>query len=550
MGGNSGNDCSGNRVDRFLAGVAYLDGERPSVIMGRGYYGRSVLAAWDWRDGTLTSRWVFDSENGENPFSGQGNHSLSVNDVDGDGHDEIVYGAMVVDHDGKGLYSTSLRHGDALHVSRFNPANPDQLVWGIHENETNASGYGVALFNARTGEIIWGGQEGKDVGRGMAADLDPRNPGAEMWWNGSRGLYNVKGERISDSPSSTNFGIWWDGDLLRELLDRNYIDKWDHAQQKQVRLFTAVGCLSNNGTKATPALSADLFGDWREEVMFRTEDNKHLRIYTTTIPTQHRLYTLMHDSQYRTSVAWQNVGYNQPPHPSYFLGYGMAKPPRPNIKVVASKGVKGAKAGYKVGKLLYQDNFAKGLDNWIVETPPHRDARVSVENGKLLLDVNNGATVWFREKLSGNVMIEYTRKVLVEQGPNDRLSDFNQFWMASDPRNENLFTRTGVFSEYDPLLLYYVGFGGNENSTTRFRKYTGTSDRTLHQEHTDAKHLLQPNKEYHIRTTVYNGLTRFYVNGELYFEFKDPEPLTEGYFGFRILKSRQEIDNFRVYRLR
>ncbi|GAB3537663.1 rhamnogalacturonan lyase [Pontibacter brevis] len=333
VGGNSGNDCDGNRVDRFLAGAAYLDGKLPSVLMARGYYGRSVIAAWDYRNGKLTSRWVFDSENGENPFSGQGNHSLSVNDIDKDGKDEIVYGAMAVDHDGAGIYSTGLRHGDALHVSQFDPNNPDQLAWGIHENETNATGLGVALYNARTGEIIWGAEEGQDVGRGLAADIDPRNPGAEMWWNGDKGLYNVKGERISKSPKATNFAIWWDGDLLRELLNSNYIDKWDYEKEQQVRLLTAEGATSNNGTKATPALSADLFGDWREEVIFRTEDNQNLRIYTTTIPTNHRLYTLMHDPQYRLSISWQNVGYNQPPHTSFYLGHGMQQPPRPDIVV-------------------------------------------------------------------------------------------------------------------------------------------------------------------------------------------------------------------------
>jgi rhamnogalacturonan endolyase len=331
VGGNSGNDCSGNRVDRFLAGAAYLDGKLPSVLMCRGYYGRSVIAAWDWRDGKLTSRWVFDSEDTENPFSGQGNHSLSVNDIDRDGKDEIVYGAMAVDDNGNGIYSTGLRHGDALHVSQFDPANPDQLVWGIHENETNATGFGVALYNARTGKIIWGGEEGQDVGRGLAADIDPRNPGAEMWWNGDKGLYNVKGEKIGINPTSTNFAIWWDGDLLRELLNSNHIDKWDYEQEQQVRLLTAEEATSNNGTKATPALSADLFGDWREEVIFRTKDNQSLRIYTTTIPTNHRLYTLMHDPQYRLSITWQNVGYNQPPHTTFYLGHGMQKPPRPNI---------------------------------------------------------------------------------------------------------------------------------------------------------------------------------------------------------------------------
>lgn len=334
VGGNGGNDCSGNRADRFLAGAAYLDGKLPSVLMARGYYGRSVIAAWDYRNGKLSSRWVFDSENRENPFSGQGNHSLSVNDIDNDGKDEIVYGAMAVDDDGTGLFSTGLRHGDALHVSHFDPANPDQLVWGIHENETNESGYGIALFNARTGDIVWGGEAGKDVGRGLAADIDPRSPGAEMWWNGNSGLYNVKGERISKNPAATNFAVWWDGDLLRELLDQNHIYKWDYKNEKEVRIFTAEGAASNNGTKATPALSADLLGDWREEVIFRTEDNKSLRLYSTTIPTEYRFYTLMHNPQYRMSIAWQNVGYNQPPHTSYFLGHGMEPPAMPDIQVL------------------------------------------------------------------------------------------------------------------------------------------------------------------------------------------------------------------------
>lgn len=333
VGGNGGNDCNGNRSDRFLAAAAYLDGKLPSVLMCRGYYGRSVIAAWDFRNGKLTSRWIFDSENSTNPYSGQGNHNLSINDVDQDGKDEVVYGAMVVDDNGEGLFSTGLRHGDALHAGRFDPARPDPLVWGIHENETDTAGFGVALYNARTGEILWGAEEGKDVGRGMAADINPQNPGAEFWWNGHNGLYTVSGRRISKNPSSANFAIWWDGDLLREILDKNYIDKWDDKQEKQVRLFTAEGCSANNGTKANPALSADLFGDWREEVIFRTNDNQSLRIYTTTIPTTHRLYTLMHDPQYRMSIAWQNVGYNQPPHTSYFLGEGMSLPPKPDIFV-------------------------------------------------------------------------------------------------------------------------------------------------------------------------------------------------------------------------
>lgn len=333
VGGNGGNDNSGNRVDRFLACVAYLDGVHPSVIMCRGYYGRSVLAAWDWQNGKLTSRWVFDSKDAQNPYSGMGYHNLSVADVDNDGKDEIIYGSMVVDDNGKGLFTTGLRHGDALHVSDLDPSRPGLEVFGVHEIEEKTKGPGAALYNAKTGEIYFKGNIDEDAGRGVAENIDPANPGAEMWWSGSQGLYNMKGEKIGPNPPSTNFLIWWDDDLTRELLDGNHIDKY-----KTGRIFTAEGCSSNNGSKSNPALSADLFGDWREEVMFRTTDGKELRIFTTTIPTNHRLYTLMQDPQYRLSIAWQNVGYNQPPHTSFYVGDDMKKAPKPNIALVKPNG--------------------------------------------------------------------------------------------------------------------------------------------------------------------------------------------------------------------
>jgi rhamnogalacturonan endolyase len=328
-GGNGGGDSTGNRVDRFLACVAYLDGIHPSVVMCRGYYGRSVLAAWDWRDKKLTSRWVFDSKDGENPYSGQGNHNISVSDVDSDGKDEIIYGSMVVDDNGKGLFSTGFRHGDAIHVGEFLQGRPGLQVFGNHEIEENTTGPGVAVYDARTGEVIFKGSMNKDVGRGIAGDIYPANPGAEMWWSGSDGLFTMKGELIGEIPASTNFLIWWDDDLSRELLDGNHIDKY-----KTGRIFTAEGCTSNNGTKSTPALSADLFGDWREEVIFRTADNQNLRICTTTIPTKYRIRSLMHDRQYRLAVASQNVAYNQPPNTSFFLGTGMKKAQKPDIVLV------------------------------------------------------------------------------------------------------------------------------------------------------------------------------------------------------------------------
>ena len=347
IGGNGGNDRTGNRVDRFLACVAYLDGERPSVVMCRGYYGRSVVAAWDWRGGKLTSRWVFDSASpgaGKDgkpnaDYGGMGAHAVAVADVDGDGRDEVVYHSMVVDDDGRGLFTTGFRHGDALHVGAFDPAREGLQVFGVHENEGSrwdATTPAVALYDARSGTTIWRDGDGADAGRGLVADIDPRHPGAEMW-GGPGGLRNCKGERIGASPPATNFAVWWDGDLLRELLDRTTVSKWDWKAGRLETLLATEGCSSNNGSKATPALSADLFGDWREEVVFRTSDNKALRIYTTVIPTSHRIVTLMHDPQYRLSVAWQNVGYNQPPHVGFYLGEGMKRTPRAAMRVVEGR---------------------------------------------------------------------------------------------------------------------------------------------------------------------------------------------------------------------
>ncbi|MFV5692008.1 rhamnogalacturonan lyase [Flavobacterium sp. LT1R49] len=328
-GGNGKNDATGNRVDRFTACVAYLDGVHPSVIMCRGYYGRTVLSAWDFKDNKLTSRWVFDSKNGDNPYSGMGYHNLSVADVDNDGKDEIIFGSMVVDDNGKGLYTTGFRHGDALHVSDLDPELPGLEVFGVHEIEEGTKGPGVALFSAETGKVLFTEALNEDVGRGVSDNIDSTRVGAQMWWSGASSLYDIKGNKIGKVPSSTNFLIYWDGDATRELLNSNYIDKYGKG-----RLFTADGAVSNNGSKSTPALSADIFGDWREELILRSSDNTELRIYSTTIPTDIRQYTLMHDPQYRMSIAWQNVGYNQPPHTSFYMGKGMKPTPKPNIELV------------------------------------------------------------------------------------------------------------------------------------------------------------------------------------------------------------------------
>nr|WP_319399821.1 autotransporter-associated beta strand repeat-containing protein [uncultured Carboxylicivirga sp.] len=312
-------DSYGNRVDRFLACVAYLDGEKPSIVMTRGYYTRSVLSAWDWDGTNLTQRWIFDSNTpGNGAYYGQGNHNLSVADVDEDGKDEIIYGSCTINDNGTGLYSTGLGHGDALHVSDMDPDHPGLEVFMPHEDDGN----GMTYRDAATGEILWQIRApGEDVGRGVAGDISPDHRGYERWSSTGDGVYSVDGEVIG-GKTAMNFLVWWDGDLTRELLDGVNISKY-----KVGTLLTAYGCESNNSTKATPNLSGDILGDWREEVILRTSDNTKLRIYTTTNETTYRLKTLMHDPQYRLAIAWQNVGYNQPPHPGFFLGTDMQEPP-------------------------------------------------------------------------------------------------------------------------------------------------------------------------------------------------------------------------------
>ncbi|MBB5747653.1 rhamnogalacturonan lyase [Brevundimonas variabilis] len=321
-------DAYGNRSDRYLAGVAFLDGARPSIIMGRGYYARTTVAAWDWRDGRLAQRWMFDTGSADDAFSGQGNHQLSVADLDEDGRDEIVYGSMAIDDDGRGLWSARLFHGDAMHLSDLDPSRPGLEKFGVHESPGRNGGIGSAMLDARTGEILWSTPADRDTGRGVAMDIDPRHPGAEAWASGSDILYDVKGQPIGRRPRQQNFGIWWDGDLLRELLDGTTISKWNWDTQDASPLLTATGAASNNGTKANPVLSADILGDWREELILRAEDNSELRIYLTPHPTDIRMITLMSDPVYRLAVAWQNTAYNQPPHTGFYLGDGMALPAR------------------------------------------------------------------------------------------------------------------------------------------------------------------------------------------------------------------------------
>ncbi|WP_084077085.1 rhamnogalacturonan lyase [Demequina sp. NBRC 110057] len=354
----------GNRVDRFLAGVAYLDGDEPTAIFARGYYTRATVAAYDWDGKKIRQRWMADSGHVpmSNPFNDsphgregtdseyatlttQGFHSLSAADVDGDGRQEIVYGSATLDDDGSLLYSSydtlpegsadpgaeaKLGHGDAMHVTDIDPSRDGLEIWSVHEGGAGAP-YGSVLRDAATGEVLHGAYSGRDTGRGMIGDVRADVPGIELWasmpgGSDGSGLLDVAGNQIDASTPGTNQSIRWAGDLTTQLVNGAQtdtytvptIDDWTRGT-----LLTADGTSVNNWTKGNPALVADILGDWREELVTRTLDSSAMRIYVSTEETEHQLPTLLHDLQYRVEVARQNTSYNQPSYTSYYLASDM-----------------------------------------------------------------------------------------------------------------------------------------------------------------------------------------------------------------------------------
>ena len=330
-------DSYGNRVDRFLATNAYLDGKKPSMVFQRGYYTRMAITAYDWDGKTLSQRWYYNAATSGQECYGQGTHNISAGDVDGDGFDEIIEGSCAIDYNGKFMYRTGKGHGDAMHLSDLDPDNPGLEVWQVHEEKP----YGYDLHDARTGKLLFNETSSGDNGRGVAGDVDSLNRGHELWSAANWNTYTVKGKIWkADKRPAYNFRIYWDGDLLDELLDNTTISKWDNAKQQSNTLFQMQG-KSCNSTKATPNFSGDILGDWREEVILHDGASK-LYIYTTTIPTEHRMYTLAHDPIYRLGMSWQNTAYNQPPHLGFWLYGNKDKFPAPDITLVGDQTPKAA----------------------------------------------------------------------------------------------------------------------------------------------------------------------------------------------------------------
>ncbi|MBN1311131.1 MAG: rhamnogalacturonan lyase [Anaerolineae bacterium] len=344
----------GNRVDRFLAGVAYLDGRHPYAIFARGYYTRTTIATYSWDGRHLRKQWFVDSgwtpmtnpfndgphgRDGTNPefatITTQGAHSLSIADVDSDGRQEIIYGSATIDHDGTLLYSAMdimppesaapgvlarLGHGDALHVADIDPDRPGLEIFMCHEGGAWAP-YGYALRDALTGEVIFGHYTGRDTGRAMIGDVDPTVRGLEVWAAGL--LYSATGTNISTTAPGTNANIKWAADMSTQIVNGSRDETPTIVDWTEGVVLSATDTRTNNYTKGNPSLVADVFGDWREELLVRTVDSSAIRIYLSTEVTDHKLYTLMHDLQYRVGIAWQNVTYNQPSYPSFYFATDM-----------------------------------------------------------------------------------------------------------------------------------------------------------------------------------------------------------------------------------
>lgn len=327
-----GKNDSGHRASKFFFGAPYLDGRKPSIFLARGIYTRHKMIAYDVDPTTheLKVRWKwYNNTNG--PWKGQGYHNYCIADVDMDGRDEIVFGSMVIDDNGKGLSTSGLGHGDALHCGDFNP-----YAHGLEIFACNEESQGYNYRDATTSKIYKCELHvGKDVGRSMMDNFSDAYPGSigSAW--GSP-ISSVKNESVSgmvEDGINQNFRIYWDGDLCSETFNYRNGKNTEGIIAKYGSwspIYTCEGSLTNNDTKGTPCYQGDILGDWREEIIMRTANN-NIRIYSTPTPTQYRNYTLWHDHQYRNGMVWQMCGYNQPPHTSYFLGklegITMAPPP-------------------------------------------------------------------------------------------------------------------------------------------------------------------------------------------------------------------------------
>lgn len=314
-------DKYGNRVDRFTACVAYLDGVNPYACFGRGYYTRAAVTAYGVQNGKLKEYWAFDTGH-DSSVAGynDGNHHIMSADVDGDGRQEVVVGSAVIDDNGELLYTSGLGHGDAIHIGDFDPKNPGVEIFQCHEDGVKGvSGFGTSLRDGKTGKMLFREEGIDDTGRCLADNLIAGNGGAEMVGSHNGAVYSAAGDhqKLINWSDITKWGqnsvVYWTDTAERAVLDRTMADQYGKG-----RVFTGDGASYNNDTKSNACLTADILGDWREEMLFRTGDDT-IRVFTTTYTSPYNIYCLMQNPQYRVQVAAQNNGYNQPPHTDFYL---------------------------------------------------------------------------------------------------------------------------------------------------------------------------------------------------------------------------------------
>ena len=344
-------DDFGNRSNRFVSDVAYLDGEKPYAIYLRGYYfgrngkQRTSIAGISWDSTALSPTYRFDTQKGQEgyfdgayQYVGNGNHNCTVADVDNDGKDEFITGALCMevndDNEFRPKWCTYFGHGDALHIGNYDPTHTGFEFFTVHEeNDTNnLSGndisidYGMSVIDAETGNIMFHEGASADTGRGVMANVGAG--GYYQIWsaknyarqsNGGTDFTTATSLTGRNTPSM-NFRIFWDGDLYDNLLDGANITDWNGRNMSNIFSARNYDCVSINGTKANPSLQADLFGDWREEVVYPTTDGTALRVFSTTDTTDYKIKTLMQDPVYRSGVAAEQTAYNQPPHVGFYMG--------------------------------------------------------------------------------------------------------------------------------------------------------------------------------------------------------------------------------------
>ncbi len=386
--GNSSDwgDGYGHRANKFFFGAPFLDGQKPSIFIGRGIYTQTKMQTYDVVNKKLVPRWFWESGNG-GPYFGQGNHNFTIADVDGDGRDEITWGSMCIDDDGKGLYSTGMGHGDAMHVSDFDPYRKGLEVFSCLENSPV---HGTLFRDAATGQILHHHITPGDCGRCCAGNITDLFKGAELW-GGGFGYSATNLVQQQHFGTSENFTIYWDGSLTKELLDHSGFSTSTGVGWGQIRKFVNYGdvrtllnanAYSCNYTKGTPNLQADILGDWREEVIWWRPDSMALRVYVTPHHTEHRIYSLMHDHHYRQAIAWQMCGYNQPPHTSFYLGSDFPEPISPKTTN---------------GKLIWKGNtevWNRQTANWM----DGNDAAGLFAGNSPLINFSNGQRVLFETR--------------------------------------------------------------------------------------------------------------------------------------------------------